>query len=579
MKQYRHRRSANPANAFPNPLEPGELAVNTANRQLAVGDANAGSVGVPLPLLAIRYFDARASYAAGDMVVQAGKLYTANAAVPPGAFNGSQWTEFTGGGGTATDPTKVLKTGDTMSGHLFLPTGPAAANAVRRDYVDAADLVLTNAINNKSSLTVSDTPPASPTDGQLWWESDSGMLYVRYNDGVGPAQWVQAVAVPSFDPTAFVARAGDTMFGHLSLPTTPAAANAVRKDYVDSAIASAMAAAVPFDALAYNGMQINGGFTVNQEGAGTVLLTGHAGDSWFFSANGIPGARATVDNTAPVLGFSHRIYSNTATGKATLVTSDYSIIQQSIEGYRMSRLGWGFQGASPITIAFWSEHTVPGTYSISIRNGLNNRSYVATYTQNVGGTREYKTVTIPGDTGGQWDVLNTSGIVIAFCSACGPTYTAPTANVWAAGNYLAAPGQVNSLNATAQFMMLRGVSILPGAFAPTAAQSPLIIRPFDQELVTCQRYYQRSTQGNLGNTLFWSGYANAGASYYVSSPFRPYMRAVPVMSYAVVALAGFPSAQPSSSSPGIEGVWISAVPTADTAGAYYEYSYKADARL
>jgi len=35
-----------------------------------------------------------------------------------------------------------------------------------------------------------------------------------------------------------VAKAGDTMTGHLSLPTAPAAANAVRKDYVDSAVAT-----------------------------------------------------------------------------------------------------------------------------------------------------------------------------------------------------------------------------------------------------------------------------------------------------------------------------------------------------
>jgi hypothetical protein len=34
---------------------------------------------------------------------------------------------------------RVAKVGDTMTGHLVLPTGPAASNAVRKDYVDAAD--------------------------------------------------------------------------------------------------------------------------------------------------------------------------------------------------------------------------------------------------------------------------------------------------------------------------------------------------------------------------------------------------------------------------------------------------------
>jgi len=115
MKQYRHRRSANPANPFPT-LEPGELSVNTANRQLAVGDANVVGVGTPLPLIAIRYFDPRASYLANDMVVETGKLYVAIAAVPPGPFNAAQWTEFSGAGGGGGDYLPL--TGGTLTGPL-----------------------------------------------------------------------------------------------------------------------------------------------------------------------------------------------------------------------------------------------------------------------------------------------------------------------------------------------------------------------------------------------------------------------------------------------------------------------------
>lgn len=39
--------------------------------------------------------------------------------------------------------------------------------------------------------TISDTAPASPVHGQLWWESDSGNLYIYYNDG-NTTQWVVA---------------------------------------------------------------------------------------------------------------------------------------------------------------------------------------------------------------------------------------------------------------------------------------------------------------------------------------------------------------------------------------------------
>lgn len=38
-------------------------------------------------------------------------------------------------------------------------------------------------------LIVSDTPPASPTNGSLWWESDTGTLWIYYTDA-NTSQWV-----------------------------------------------------------------------------------------------------------------------------------------------------------------------------------------------------------------------------------------------------------------------------------------------------------------------------------------------------------------------------------------------------
>jgi hypothetical protein len=65
----------------------------------------------------------------------------------------------------------VMKTGDTMSGHLVLPTGPAASNAVRKDYVDAADaLKLAKNSNDTTSGTIgitNATASTSPTTGAL----------------------------------------------------------------------------------------------------------------------------------------------------------------------------------------------------------------------------------------------------------------------------------------------------------------------------------------------------------------------------------------------------------------------------
>lgn len=137
--RYRHRRTFNPTASFPTPVEPGEIIVNTANRQLAVGDADATGLGTPLLLLPVRVFDPRAQYAAGDFVVSAADLYRAKTPVAPGAFSPAQWDLYSADAAfQAQISSKVAKAGDTMTGHLVLPTGPAAANAVRKDYVDAA---------------------------------------------------------------------------------------------------------------------------------------------------------------------------------------------------------------------------------------------------------------------------------------------------------------------------------------------------------------------------------------------------------------------------------------------------------
>lgn len=64
---------------------------------------------------------------------------------------------------------------------------------------------------------------------------------------------------------AFVKTAGDTMSGHLALPTGPAAANAVRKDYVDAANAATAAAAMK----TAGGQTITGGFALTPNNLGT----------------------------------------------------------------------------------------------------------------------------------------------------------------------------------------------------------------------------------------------------------------------------------------------------------------------
>ena len=57
--------------------------------------------------------------------------------------------------------------------------------------------------------TISSTPPTNAHSGQLWWDSDSGDLYIYYNDGTS-AQWV-GVDTGSGVSTASVVKTSDTL--------------------------------------------------------------------------------------------------------------------------------------------------------------------------------------------------------------------------------------------------------------------------------------------------------------------------------------------------------------------------------
>ena len=61
-------------------------------------------------------------------------------------------------------------------------------------------------ISGGGGVTVSDTAPASPSEGDLWWDSGDGKLFVYYDDG-SSQQWVDAagpsVAVQSTAPTGY----------------------------------------------------------------------------------------------------------------------------------------------------------------------------------------------------------------------------------------------------------------------------------------------------------------------------------------------------------------------------------------
>ena len=85
------------------------------------------------------------------------------------------------------------------------------------------------------SMTTSSTAPSSPSDGDMWYDTDDGRTYVYYDDGTS-AQWVEfgapAVAhgkilqvVSSYTQTSFQTSSGSYVDASLSATITPSSAS------------------------------------------------------------------------------------------------------------------------------------------------------------------------------------------------------------------------------------------------------------------------------------------------------------------------------------------------------------------
>lgn len=291
VSRVQNIRSTNKNTRPPNTTrQPGEFFVNFADKQFGVIDTNQ----VPQDLIAIRFHSPDTDYVTGDHVLYQGRAYRAKQAIPASVFNPTYWEtagmadapadgRFYGRAnnawdladivdvvglqaaldakaplvtpafsGTPTAPTaaaatntaqiattafvksqgyatiggtdlaaKVSKAGDTMTGPLTLADVPTVPlHAATKSYVD----------QKPSGASTNDIPPNAPVNGQMWWETDTGSLFIFYDDGNSQA-WVQlnASTVDAYNKSQsdlkYVDVTGDSMTGRLgigtALPTAP----------------------------------------------------------------------------------------------------------------------------------------------------------------------------------------------------------------------------------------------------------------------------------------------------------------------------------------------------------------------
>jgi hypothetical protein len=290
--------------------------------------------------------------------------------------------------------------------------------------------------------------------------------------------------------------------------------------------------AAPFDALAFNGMQINGSAEISQYygSAGTTQTNQYPVDMWQWAVTttgagiALASQSQASDVPTPTPGFTTYLRASVATPQPVLGANDIFYLQNNIEGSRIIRLAFGTANAMPITIGFWSCHDLPGLYSVGVRNGTGDRSYVTTYTHNASAVPQYNVITIPGDKAGAWVTSSARGMLIGFAIAAGASGMTASTNIWMATGAIAAQGQVNAMGGSYN-SRIGGLIVLPGNEVPTAARSALIMRPANTELDLCERYLQAPQAGGYSLTAYCAA-ANIAR---MGIQFRHLMRVVPTL--------------------------------------------------
>jgi hypothetical protein len=94
--------------------------------------------------------------------------------------------------------------------------------------------------------------------------------------------------------------------------------------------------------------------------------------------------------------------------------------------------------------------------------------------------------------------------------------------------------QVNAVAATSDVGRIYGVLFLPGVEAPSAARAPFIMRPFDQELLLCRRYFTQFGGASVAEALCIAAVVAATVSDGVLV-FPSPMRAAPTLAFSAVS--------------------------------------------
>ena len=263
---------------------------------------------------------------------------------------------------------------------------------------------------------------------------------------------------------------------------------------------------------------INGDMRIFQRGA-SVTSSGYFVDRWQYVSSQASKGTANQSSTAPTGFINSSIF--TSSSAYSIGSGDYFCVQQYVEGFNISDLGWGTANAKTVTLSFQVQSSLTGTFGGAIGNGGGSRGYPFTYTISAANTWTTVSVTIAGDTTGTWATNNTTGLVVSFGLGVGSTYTA-TAGSWQTGNIVSATGATSVVGTSGATFYITGVQLEVGSSA-----TGFEYVNYQTSLANCQRYYQKITNSGGTTDSLALGIVWTATQFNTILPYIQNMRSTP----------------------------------------------------
>ena len=389
----------------------------------------------------------------------------------------------------------------SATGINFLQPVTVAADPTINLGVATKQYVDTKVLTGAATIIVSDTPPATPSNNALWWDSVGTQLYLWYNDG-NSTQWVNTTNA-GFGALNSDAPLDGMLYGRRSGTWSQAATDVSIQNNIGRNVLH------------------NGLFRVAQRGNGPWTTAVYSADRWLI---GIATSTATVSLIAQTDAGRAQIGDETSQVMANLVfngtagAGDYVNLTQRIEG--LPRLA-----GKTVVVSFWASPSVAG-----LKLGL-------TFTQQYGtGGSPSGSFNLPG----QSVTLSTTNfaryfLIFNLYSMSGRTlgtngndYTQLEFWLSAGSTFATRSGNVGVQSGTINIWGIQCEIAQPGQTQPT----PLEKLDYRIDLSNCQRFYQ------VIPACQSAGYTpGSGALTVPAVTFPTMMRAAPTATFANVSYA------------------------------------------